>query len=262
MRCRTRTPRGRIMSEPPSGSGFQSPREVSADQQECTPRLSIIIPFLEDRAALEALGEDQVGCAGWDCEWIVVDGGSAQPTVEWLTAQSWIDRVVTSPRGRATQMNAGARVARGEMLWFLHADSGIRNLVQGGVDGIPPFARIWGRFDVRLSGIAHIYRVIESMMNLRSCWTGIATGDQGMFVHRELFFAVGGFPELPLMEDIALSDLLMQRFGRPLCMRRRIVTSSRRWEQRGILRTIALMWMLRLGYWLGVDPRILARWYR
>jgi rSAM/selenodomain-associated transferase 2 len=245
----------------------QSFRDSCKPLVTSSPRLSIIVPFLEDRTALEALGREalgleHVGCASRECEWIVVDGGSAHATLDWLATQSWIDRVVKAPRGRAAQMNAGARVARGEMLWFLHADSGLQDLIRAGGDGFPPISRLWGRFDVRLSGAAVIYRLIEAMMNLRSCWTGIATGDQGIFVHRELFFSVGGFPELPLMEDIAISRLLRKHVGRPICMRRRIVTSSRRWEQRGVLRTIALMWMLRLGYWLGVDPRRLARWYR
>jgi rSAM/selenodomain-associated transferase 2 len=188
-------------------------------------------------------------------EVIVVDGGSGDGTPE--IARSLCDRLVSSPRGRATQMNAGASVAKGEVLVFLHADS-----------RLPPHAheaisrsvktRLWGRFDVQIDGRHPLLKVVSWSMNLRSRLTGIATGDQAIFVRREAF---DGFPAIALMEDIAFSRT-MKRRGWPACLRERVVTSGRRWEQRGVLRTILLMWRLRLMYFLGAPPDDLARLYR
>lgn len=192
-------------------------------------------------------------------EVIVADGGSGDDTA--TIASPHCDRVVRSGRGRAVQMNAGAAVASGEVLLFLHADTRLpadaERLI---VDGLNASGRHWGRFDVRLSGRHPLLRVVESMMNLRSRLTGIATGDQGLFVTRAAFAACGGFPAIALMEDIAISAAL-KHIGPPLCLRARVLTSSRRWEQRGILRTIVLMWHLRLRYFLGADPSELARVY-
>ena len=191
-------------------------------------------------------------------ELILVDGGSDDGTPR--LAAPWVDRVLSSAAGRAVQMNAGAAVARGDLLWFLHLDAeppvGAVEAMAGSIDG----GYVWGRFDVRLSGSAAMLRVVERMMNLRSRLTGIATGDQGLFVVREAFDRAGGYPELALMEDIALSKRL-KRAGRPACLRACIVASSRRWERAGIWRTIVLMWRLRLGYWLGVEPAELAHRY-
>jgi len=193
-------------------------------------------------------------------ELIVVDGGSTDSTV--VQAQPLADAVLSSAPGRARQMNAGAQAARGTVLWFLHADT----LAPPDADRLLLAAledkhAAWGRFDVRLSGRQPLLRVVERQMNLRSCLSGIATGDQGIFVRRAAFDAVGGFPDQPLMEDIALSTRLKQ-IGKPVCLRPPLVTSSRRWESRGILRTILLMWRLRLLYALGADPARLARLYR
>jgi rSAM/selenodomain-associated transferase 2 len=159
-------------------------------------------------------------------------------------------------------MNAGAAAARGDVLWFLHADT-VPDSDAGEtvLAALAASGRDWGRFDVRLSGHHPLLRMVETLMNLRSRFTGIATGDQGMFVRRTSFQAAGAFPDIPLMEDIALSRQL-RRSGRPVCVRNRLKTSSRRWEARGVLCTIALMWWLRLAYFLGADPRRLARWYR
>ncbi len=154
-------------------------------------------------------------------------------------------------------MNTGAAAARGDLLWFLHLDA---EPPSGAVDAmLSAVARghVWGRFDVRLSGAEPMLRVVARMMNLRSRLTGIATGDQGIFVVRDVFDRTGGYPVIALMEDIALSKRL-KRVGRPACLRQRIVASSRRWEQAGIWRTIVLMWRLRLGYWLGIDPATLG----
>ena len=158
-------------------------------------------------------------------------------------------------------MNAGARVASGDMFLFLHADT--RLPAQGDqliLEGLTAGDRHWGRFDVRLSGDHRLLRVIGAMMNLRSRLSGIATGDQGIFMTRAAFFATGGFPEIPLMEDIAISRRL-KRLSPPLCLREQVVTSSRRWERDGILRTVLLMWTLRLAYVLGVPPERLRRVY-
>lgn len=158
-------------------------------------------------------------------------------------------------------MNAGARVAIGEILLFLHADTflpeGADRMI---VEGMKRQGKSWGRFDVQLSGNHFFLRIIEWLMNWRSRLTGIATGDQGIFVQRHLLETVGGFPDIDLMEDIALSNIL-KMYDRPICLRQRVLTSSRRWEEKGILRTILLMWRLRLSYFLGSDPRRLAQIY-
>ncbi|HVJ23079.1 MAG TPA: TIGR04283 family arsenosugar biosynthesis glycosyltransferase, partial [Burkholderiales bacterium] len=183
-------------------------------------------------------------------EVIVVDGGSTDGTAQ--LAAGLCDQLLVTARGRALQMNAGARAASGRMLVFLHADTRLP------ADFVIPEASLWGRFDVHIEGRHPLLKVVAWSMNLRSRLTGIATGDQAMFVRRELF---PGFPEIALMEDIALSRLLRRR-GRPTCLRDRVVTSGRRWESRGVLRTIALMWGLRLLYFLGAAPARLARLYK
>lgn len=222
-------------------------------------RIAIILPVLNEEARIADCLTLLQPLRGQDCELIVVDGGSGDRTV--ALAESLADRVILSSKGRAAQMNAGARQADGDILWFLHADS------LPPVDAVAHIQaalawpdRCWGRFDVRLSGRHPLLRVVEALMNIRSRLTGIATGDQGIFVRRNLFEQVGGYPSIALMEDIALSRLL-KRQGRPVCLRQRLTTSSRRWEQNGILHTILLMWRLRLAYFFGADPDQLARIY-
>ena len=196
------------------------------------------------RAALEALAPLRVR----GHEVIVADGGSSDGTP--ALAAGLCDRMVSAPRGRALQMNAGAQVATGDVLVFLHADT----LLPLQFD-IPQCR--WGRFDVKIEGRHPLLTVVAWAMNLRSRLTGIATGDQAMFVRRDAF---PGFPAIALMEDIALSKA-MKRRARPACLREKVVTSGRRWESRGVLRTIALMWKLRLLYFFGARPEELARRY-
>ena len=223
-------------------------------------RLSIIMPVLDEgdgiAGALDALAEVR----GLGVEVIVVDGGSEDATVQ--RARLRADHVLTTPRGRALQMNAGVAKASGDVLMFLHADTRLpREAERLVLDGLARSGHDWGRFDVTIAGRHPMLRVVACMMNLRSRITGIATGDQAIFVKRDAFHAAGGFPEIPLMEDIALSKQL-KRTSRPLCLRERATTSGRRWESHGVFRTILLMWRLRLAYFLGADPGTLARRYR
>ena len=189
---------------------------------------------------------------------LLVDGGSEDDTVTISHQQGF--SVISSEAGRARQMNAGAQYAQADYYWFLHADclpphDAIEHILDAAGRGYQ-----WGRFNVRLTGHQTIFRLIERMMNWRSCISQVATGDQGLFVSHELFQKTGGFPDIPLMEDIAISKLARQR-EKPACIEHRVITSSRRWEQHGILRTILLMWVLRLAYWLGVKPQTLHRLY-
>ena len=223
-------------------------------------RLSIIMPVLDEgdgiAGALDALAE----LRGLGVEVIVVDGGSQDATVQ--RARLRADHVLLAPRGRALQMNAGAAKASGDVLLFLHADTRLPPEAERLVlDGLARSTRHWGRFDVTIEGRHPMLPVIAFTMNLRSRMTGIATGDQAIFVKRDAFQTAGGFAEIPLMEDVALSKRL-KRTGRPLCLRERAITSGRRWETHGVFRTILLMWRLRLAYFFGADPAALARRYR
>jgi rSAM/selenodomain-associated transferase 2 len=221
------------------------------------PRISIIIPVIDEAEGLAATLPPLARLRHAGHEVIVVDGGSRDDTRR--RAGPLADRVLIAGRGRARQMNAGAAAATGDVLLFLHADS----LLPGDAEAAITRAMgvsCWGRFDVRLWGREWPLRVIEVFMNLRSRLTGIATGDQAIFVERETFKRIGGYPDIPLMEDIAISRLL-KAITRPACLRQKVVTSARRWRTNGITRTVVLMWRLRLAFALGADPRQLARRY-
>jgi rSAM/selenodomain-associated transferase 2 len=159
-------------------------------------------------------------------------------------------------------MNAGAARASGDVLLFLHADSRLPAIADAALATAIAHGALWGRFDVAVEGRARLLKVIAATMNARSRWSGIATGDQGIFVDRALFARVGGYAAIPLMEDVALSKTLKRHAGRPACLTARVVTSGRRWESRGPWRTIFTMWRLRLAYAFGADPAALARIYR
>ncbi|MEZ5786063.1 MAG: TIGR04283 family arsenosugar biosynthesis glycosyltransferase [Xanthobacteraceae bacterium] len=222
-------------------------------------RLSIVIPVLDEAAGITDALYALAPLRDRGAEIIVVDGGSRDDTVARATPLA--DSIIAAPRGRASQMNAGAQVATGAVLMFLHADTRLPDDADRLVTAsLARTGRSWGRFDVRISGRHPLLPVVAFMMNLRSRLTGIATGDQAIFVRRKLFATVGGFPPIPLMEDVALSDQL-KRAGPPLCLARRAITSGRRWENHGVMRTIVLMWRLRLAYRLGAEPDALARTY-
>jgi rSAM/selenodomain-associated transferase 2 len=221
-------------------------------------KLSIVIPTLDEAAAIQATLAAAQPARSRGAELLVVDGGSRDETRS--LAAPLADRVIQVPRGRAAQMNAGARAGTGDALLFLHADTLLPEGALEAVESAIGAGREWGRFDVAISGADPLLAVVAAFMNARSRLTGIATGDQAMFATRAAFEAAGGFPLIPLMEDVALSRALARR-SRPACLRERVVTSGRRWERRGTLRTILLMWRLRLAYALGADPHRLARRY-
>jgi len=223
--------------------------------------LSIIIPVLDEAENLaRLLPEITRQCA--EAEIIVVDGGSVDRTVDVARACPWV-RYLSSERGRARQMNTGARAALGDVFLFLHADTALPGEAPAAIaEALADPGVAGGRFDVRFSSDRWPFRVIAAFMNSRSRVTRIATGDQAMFVRRRLFETLGGFPDIPLMEDIELSRRL-KRVGRVSCLRLKVCTSSRKWQREGILRTVLLMWTLRLLYFCGVDPvRLHACYYR
>ncbi|WP_404363585.1 TIGR04283 family arsenosugar biosynthesis glycosyltransferase [Marinobacter sp.] len=233
----------------------------SAAEQEPPgpPRISIIVPVWREAASIEA---SLLPLQPWreaGHEVIVVDGGSDDGTRE--KARPLCNHLVTAELGRAAQMNAGAELASGDILLFLHADT---RLPQAARETLADFYRShlhWGRFDVRLSGRRLLFRVIAWFMNQRSRLTGIATGDQAIFVRRSVFEALHGFARVPLMEDVELSSRL-RLASRPWCIHDPVVTDSRRWESRGAWHTIWLMWRLRWRYWRGESPNTLAQEYR
>lgn len=220
-------------------------------------KFSIIIPTLNEEKIIQSCLA-RLQHLRPACEIIIADGGSTDNTV--ALASSYADQIVSSEQGRALQMNAGASLATGDVLLFLHVDTvlpeGALQLIEQQISSRP-----WGRFDIRLSGSHFMFRIIAQMMNWRSALTGIATGDQVIFVTKEAFNAAGQFPRISLMEDIALSKLL-NAISPPICLKAKVTSSSRGWERNGIFQTIVLMWVIRLLYFLGADPEVLAELYR
>lgn len=235
--------------------------------------ISIVIPVLNEIKALPDLLDFLRRGLPADTQIIVVDGGSNDGSEVYLKQWSLRDShnmvLGCAQAGRASQINEGLRQAEGVWVWMLHGDSRIDVSVckalitetgRATSQCVGPEG-IWGRFDVRLADDRLVFRFIEWMMNKRSCWTGVCTGDQGIFVRREVLQTIGGVPQLALMEDIALSKKL-RTMSRPLCLSQRLGTSARRWQQGGVMKTVLLMWWLRFAYWAGVSPQRLRDWYR
>jgi rSAM/selenodomain-associated transferase 2 len=247
------------VSERPVAGMTTTPTTPTTRAATGAPPLSVVIPVLDEAAAIEAALRPLQALRRRGVELVLVDGGSADDTPG--LAAGWVDACLAAPRGRASQMNAGARLARSGILLFLHADtilpaeadSRVRAAIEGGAQ--------WGRFDVRIAGRPAMLRVVAVLMNLRSRLTGIATGDQAIFVTRDAFERIGGFPVQPLMEDIEISRRL-RALGDPACLRAKVTTSGRRWERRGVWPTIVLMWWLRWRYWRGESPEQIAEAYR
>jgi rSAM/selenodomain-associated transferase 2/rSAM/selenodomain-associated transferase 1 len=220
--------------------------------------LSIIVPVLDEGVTLGERLQSLAPLRARGAEVLVVDGGSQDDTS--TAARAHADRVLQAPRGRATQLNAGARAARGQVLLFLHADTRLPPEADRLIESALAAGRDWGRFDVRIEGRHPLLPVVAALMNLRSRLSGIATGDQAMFVQRRAFESLGGFAPLPLMEDIGLSERL-KRLGPPACLREWATTSGRRWDRYGFWRTVLLMWRLRAAWALGAGPHALAQRY-
>lgn len=218
---------------------------------------SLIIPVLNEEKTIQSCLSGLQKLRP-ECEIIIADGGSSDDTI--ALAGAYADQVVVSEKGRGVQMNAGAQHATGAVLIFLHADTSLPEnalqLISQTING----GRQWGRFDIQLSGSHFMFRIIARMMNWRSALTGIATGDQAIFVTNEAFNAAGRYPEIELMEDIALCKAL-KKISPPACLKAKVTSSSRKWEHNGVFQTILLMWSLRLRYFFGANPEVLAHLY-
>ncbi|MDD5030126.1 MAG: TIGR04283 family arsenosugar biosynthesis glycosyltransferase [Rhodoferax sp.] len=223
-------------------------------------RLTIVMPVLNEAAGIAATLQALLPLQARGVQIMVVDGGSTDDTV--LRVRAAGVQVLDAPRGRALQMNAGAQHAAGHLLLFLHADTVLPDQADTLIEkALASGPEVWGRFDVRIAGRSRLLRLIAALMNWRSRWSGIATGDQALFMTRAAFGQVGGFPDQALMEDIEMSSRLL-KLSRPACLQAQVTTSGRRWESRGVWRTVLLMWRLRLAYWFGVAPQQLAQRYQ
>ncbi len=232
-----------------------------------SPTVAVVLPVLNEASCLgEGLADLRQNHSA--DEILVVDGGSTDASIEMVCrlmsegvgdAQA-VPCLLQTPRGRGRQMHVGALAANSDVLLFLHADV---RLPQGAVEAVRAAIRqgyLWGRFDVRLSGRNFLFCLIERLMNTRSSLTRIATGDQAIFVRRDVYLMLGGYAPMDIMEDIEFSTRL-KWVGRPARFHGQVTVSARRWEEKGIIRTVLLMWTLRLLYWLGVSPARLGRWY-
>lgn len=222
------------------------------------PALCIVVPVLDEADRLRDCLLDLQPLRDRGARVVVVDGGSRDHSLE--IARDHADLAFRAPRGRGAQMNAGAAACPAAAWLFLHADTRLPDHADQLIDRALRGPHDWGRFDVRIDSPLPALRWVEAAMNLRSRWSGVATGDQALFVRRDLFRAVGGFPDIALMEDVAMSKSLL-RHGRPACLRERVITSGRRWERHGVVPTILLMWRLRAAYFLSADPARLAQRY-
>lgn len=223
-------------------------------------KLSIIIPTINEAADIVNTLSNLRRHKDDDIEIIIADGGSNDRTV--ALSRPFIDNLVQSLPGRARQMNAGAMMAKGDVLLFLHADTRLPDdFISAIEDALLPDETVWGYFDISLSGRRQSFRIIERMINMRTAITDVASGDQALFVTRRTFEKLGGYPDIRLMEDIAFSRQL-KRLSRPARIRQKAITSSRRWQEYGVTRTVLLMWSLRLAYYCGVDPDRLWQRYK
>ncbi len=222
-----------------------------------SPSVAIVIPTYNEASTLpQALKRLDGLCAD---ELIFVDGGSTDESRALIQAQG--HRCLFSELGRAKQMNTGAQNTESDIILFLHIDTSLSSSDISSIKKSYNQGFLSGRFNIKLSNPAITYCIISFFINLRSRLSRISTGDQGMFVRRDVFDAVGGFPDLPLMEDVAMSKRLKQ-VGKVACLSGKLTTSSRRWEQHGIVRTVMLMWKIRFLYWLGISPAKLVMMYR
>jgi rSAM/selenodomain-associated transferase 2 len=222
--------------------------------------LSVIIPVLNEELVLWSCLDQLKDIRTSGAEVIVVDGGSTDKTRE--VAARLADRVLLAPRGRASQMNAGAQAARGDILLFLHADTALPEKAAFTIaHALERTGRAWGFFGTRIVPGTLLLSIVAAAMSTRSRLTRIATGDQAIFIRRSPFETIGGFPDIPLMEDIAISKALKRAGLRPVCLKAHVRTSARRWQKHGVIRTVMLMWRLRLRYYLGADPSVLAKLY-
>jgi rSAM/selenodomain-associated transferase 2 len=221
-------------------------------------KLSVVVPMLNEASAIaNTLGAIRRGAP--DAEIVVVDGGSTDASV--AAAQPLCDYVFVATRGRARQMNAGARASHGDVLVFVHADTIVPSTFAADIaSALLDPAVLGGRFDVKLDATALPYRVIGAMISLRSRISRTGTGDQAIFVRRDIFDRLGGFPDLELCEDLEFTRRL-KRTGRIACLRTQVTTSARRWSRDGVVRTVFRMWMIRAMYLLGVPPARLKRMY-
>lgn len=226
-------------------------------------KISIIIPVLNEAENIKKYLQPLQFIRSLFHEIILVDGGSEDRTLEYaegLCSEGVVDKLCQSPKGRAIQQNFGAKQSSGDVLLFLHGDTCLPQKALESLNKIRLDDNLWGRFNIRLSSQHWLFRIIEFFMNHRSCLTGIATGDQTIFVRKDLFDKIGGFPEIPLMEDIEVSRLL-RKYNRPVCIKDIVISSSRRWENNGILLTILKMWWYRLSYFFGVSADTLVKKY-
>jgi|TARA_B100000809_G_scaffold43740_1_gene38052 rSAM/selenodomain-associated transferase 2 len=224
-------------------------------------KISFILPVLNEAALIRAQLRGLQSYRVEGHEIVLVDGGSSDDTVE--NAAGLADQIEISAPGRSAQMNRGAELARGDLLLFLHIDTSLPEQADQLISAEMNAGnqrRQWGWFDIRLSNPGLAYRIIAAAMNLRARWSAVCTGDQALFVEVELFHLLGGFPAIPLMEDVAMSKLL-RRAARPAPIKTAALASSRRWQQHGLVKTVLLMWWLRLQYFLGVSPRVLVKQY-